>query len=234
MRRAAAVLALAVLAAAPAFAGDAAPAPRPAAGAAAASASAPGDKNGRTAEQIAALKKAILDGFSDPQMAVRAAATDVLLAAWPDSAPILDEALVSKDPQVRLSATCVLGRQDLGDMRDRIRARLADADDLVRRQAVRAARHLDWTELEPSLMRIVSRDPAWIVRQEALKGLLDRGTLACLTTVLEGWQAEKDDEHRARYKRVLVKILGTDAGEDVEAWRTAIDKALEKARAAKK
>jgi HEAT repeat protein len=227
--RAGALLVLVVaLASAPARAGDAAPAARPATGAAA---DAPAPVV-RTAAQIAALRKAILEGFANEQPSARAAAADMVVAAWPDTAPILDDALVSKSAGVRLEATCTLGRQELGDMRDRIRGRLSDSDDLVRRQAVRAARHLEWPEIEPALIGCVARDSAWIVRQEALRGLLDRGTVACLMTVFEGWQAEKDDEHRARFKRVLVKVVGSDAGDDAEKWRTAIEKAQAKARAA--
>jgi len=234
VRRAAVLLLVVALAAAPARAGDPAPAPaaKPATGGAA-TAPAPAPVV-RTAEQIAALRKAIFDGFASAQPAARAAAGDLVVAAWPDTVPILDDALVAKNAGVRLEATTLLDRAELGDMRDRIRDRISDSDDLVRRQAVRAARHLEWPEIEPALIRIVARDSAWIVRQEALRGLLDHGTVACLTTVLEGLQGEKDDEHRARFKRVLVKIVGSDLGDDVNAWRTAIEKAQEKARAAKK
>jgi len=228
MRRGAPLLLVIALAGAPALGGDAAPAARPAAGGATQTPA----PVVRTAAQIAALRKAILDGFANEQPSARAAAADMLVAAWPDTAPILDDALVSKIAGVRLEATCVLGRTELGDMRERIRDRIADSDDLVRRQAVRAARHLDWPEIEPAFIRIVGRDSAWIVRQEALRGLQDHGTVACLLTVFEGWQAEKDDEHRARFKRVLVKIVGSDEGDDVEKWRVAIEKAQAKARAA--
>ena len=213
-----------------ALAGDAEPPKAPAPDTAAAAAPAPA----RTPDQVSALRKAILDGFADVHAHARTAAADLVIAAWPDTAPILDEALVSKDAGVRLEAATLLGRDELGDMRDRIRRKFADADDLVRRQAVRAARHLEWPEVEPALVAFVARDGAWIVRQEALRGLLDHGTVACLRTVLNGWHADKDDEHRARYKRILVKLLGSDLGDDTNAWLTAIEKAESKARAAKK
>jgi hypothetical protein len=51
--------------------------------------------------------------------------------------------------------------------------------------------------------------------------------------VLDGWLAEKDEERRARFKRVLVKVCGEDAGEDATAWRTAVEKAQARARAAR-
>lgn len=188
----------------------------------------------RTPEQLAALRVAVLDGFAKPDIKARADAGNLLVAAWPDSAPILDEALLSKSAQVRLEAVQLLRREELGDTRARIRSKLTDADEAVRRQAIRAGRLLKWPELEPELMKAVQNDPSWIVRQEALRGLEDRGTLKCVYIVLTAMSHEEDAQRRKAYKRVLVAILGEDHGDDSGAWTAAISDARAKADAKKK
>ena len=188
----------------------------------------------RTAEQLAALRKLVLDGLADPKPNVRVAAADAIVAAWPDSAPVLDEALASKSSEIRLEAVNLLSSEALGDQRDRIRKKFDDAHADVRRQAVRIARRLPWPEAEPSFMRLIARDPEWIVRQEALRGLESLGTTNCLHAVLEGWIAERDADRRRRYKRVLMAIVKTDCGDDEDAWRASIHKAELGARVARK
>jgi HEAT repeat protein len=188
----------------------------------------------RTPEQLAALRAAILDGFIKPDAKSRADAGDLLVAAWPDSAPILDEALGSRNAQVRLEAVQLLRREELGDTRARIRAKVTDAAEAVRRQAIRAGRHLKWPEFESDLMKVVQNDPAWSVRQEALRGLEDRGTLKCVYIVLTAMSSEEDAQRRKAYKRVLVAILGEDHGDDAGAWTAAISDARAKADAKRK
>jgi len=201
--------------------------PAPAAGAAAAK------PEPRTEEQLDALRKQVLSGLTDPKPQVRAAAAENIVFTWPDSAPILDAALKADDAGVRFEATVLLRREELGDMRDRIRPRLADADARVRLHAVRAARHLDWPEIEPDFIRIVSGDPSFLVIQEALFGLEKVGTIACAQVVFRGWTTDTVEDHHRRYKRVLVKVVGADFGEEVDKWRTAIEKLETAARAQK-
>jgi hypothetical protein len=187
----------------------------------------------RTEEQLAALRAKILGGLIDPKPQVRSAAADAIVFSWPDSTPILDAALASPDAGVRFEATVLLRRPELGDQRVRIRPRLSDTDMRVRMHAVRAARHLKWPEIEPEFIRIVGGDPSFLVIQETLRGLEDIGTIACAQVVFRGWSTDVNEDHHRRYKRVLVKVIGADHGEDVEKWRTAIEKAETEARAKK-
>jgi hypothetical protein len=99
--------------------------------------------------------------------------------------------------------------------------------------AMRAARRLDWPEIESEFIRLLNGDASWLVLQETLRGLEDRGTAACLQSVFRGWQAEHSDDHRLRFKRVLVKLLKNDFGDDLDKWRAAIEQAESAARAAK-
>ena len=232
MRFAAVVALFLALAATPLLAGDGGKAPVKAG--AAQPAAAPAKQVKRTPEQIAALRVAVLEGFAKPDFKTRADAGDLLVAAWPDSAPILDAALGSQNAQVRLEAVSLLRREELGDVRDRIRGKISDPDESVRRQAIRAGRHLKWPEFEPDLMRVLQKDKAWSVRQEALRGLEDRGTLRCAYVVLTAMFAEEDIEHRNAYKRVLVRLLGKDYGDDQQAWSDAISDARAKAETKKK
>jgi HEAT repeat protein len=211
-----AIALLAALAAARAAAEE--PAPEPVA---AAAAGAPAAAE-RTEQQIANLRKAILEGFADERPQARVAAADMLLAAWPDTAPILDEALAAKEAEVRLEAVRLLVRPELGDTRDRVRARFTDREASVRRQAIRVARRLAWTDVENDFTVLLESDASWLVRQEALRALEDRGTTKCLHVVLQGWIAERDTERRRRYRRVLVSILGVDCGDSADAWCTAV------------
>ena len=232
MRRAAAVALLLALSSTPLLAGDGdkstakAGAAKPAA---AATKAAP-----RTPEQLAALRVAVLEGFAKTDMKSRGDAGDLLVAAWPDSAPILDEALGSRSAQVRLEAVMLLRREELGDVRPRIRRMVTDSDENVRRQAIRAGRHLKWPEFEPDLVAVVKSDSSWGVRQEALRGLEDRGTLRCAYIVLTAMFGEEDLDRRKAYKRVLVAVLGEDHGDDQAAWSAAIADARAKADAKKK
>jgi HEAT repeat protein len=194
---------------------------------------APAATEPRTEEQLAALRAKILGGLLDPKPQVRSAAADAIVFAWPDSAAILDAALASTDAGVRFEATVLLRRPELGDMRARIRPRLSDTDMRVRMHAVRAARHLKWPEIEPEFIRIVAGDPSFLVIQETLRGLEEIGTIACAQVVFRGWTTDVNEDHHRRYKRVLVKVIGADHGEDVEKWRTAIEKAETEARARK-
>ena len=239
MRRAALGALVLALAAAPLLAGDGDKAPakdgagKPAA--AAAGAATPAAKPApRTPEQLAALRVAVLDGFAKPDMKSRGDAGDLLVGAWPDSAPILDEALASKSAQVRLEAVSLLRREELGDVRARIRRMVADTDEAVRRQAIRAGRHLKWPEFETDLMKVVQSEREWSVRQEALRGLEDRGTLKCAYIVLTAMGSEDDAQRRKAYKRVLVAVVGEDHGDDAGAWTAAINDARAKADAKKK
>ncbi len=184
----------------------------------------------RTAQQVLTLRKTILDGLAAPNPTDRAAAAELLIATWPDSAPILDEALSSKSTDLRLEAVGLLSREELGDQRERIVPKLTDASETVRRQAVRVARKLKWPELEKHLTQIITSDPSWPVRQEALRGLEDRGTTKCLRLVLSGFMSEKVADRKSRFRRVLVAVLGTDHGEDVEAWAAAVTDAVTKAK----
>ncbi len=188
----------------------------------------------RTPEQLAAIRLAVLEGFAKPDAKSRADAGDLLVAAWPDSAPILDEVLGAKDAAVRREGVSLLGREELGDTRARIRRMIGDSDESVRRQAIRAGRHLKWPEFEPDLMKIVQNERSWIVRQEALRGLEDRGTLKCVYIVLTAMSSEEDAQRRKAYKRVLVAILGEDHGDDAAAWTAAISDARAKADAKRK
>jgi hypothetical protein len=187
----------------------------------------------RTEEQLAELQKQILDGLGDAKPQVRAKAADAIVFTWPDSKAILDAALASDKADVRFEATCLLRRAELGDMKSRIRPRLSDADARVRTHAVRAARLLDWPEIEPDLVRLLNTDPSWLVLQETLRGLEDRGSAACLQSVFRGWNADHNDDHRPRFKRVLVKILKNDYGDDMDKWHAAIEQAETAWRAAK-
>ncbi len=187
----------------------------------------------RTPEQIAELKKEILAGLADAKPKLRAAAADKLVFAWPDTVAALDEALVSANPTVRFEAVCLLRREELGDMRERIHAKLYDPLAEVRILAVRAARHLKWPEIEPEFIRLLGGDASFEVKQEVLVGLETLGTIACAKTVLDGWVREEDKGRRSRFKRVLVAVLKCDKGEDVDAWRAAIEEAETAARAAK-
>jgi hypothetical protein len=187
----------------------------------------------RTPEQIAELKKEILAGLADAKPKLRAEAADKLVFAWPDTTPALDEALASENPTVRMEAACLLRREELGDMRERIRTKLYDPLAAVRILAVRAARHLKWPEIEPEFVRLLAGDASFEVKQETLVGLETLGTIACAKTVLDGWVREEDKGRRSRFKRVLVAVLKCDKGEDVDAWRTAIEQAETAARAAK-
>lgn len=215
MRLAAAVIALS-LAAAPVRAADESKPQQPA----------------RTAQQVLTLRKTILEGLAAANPADRAAAAELLVATWPDSTPILDEALASKSPDMRLEAVGMLGREELGDQRERILSKLSDSNENVRRQAVRVGRKLKWPEIEPHLTQIITSDPSWPVRQEALRGLEDRGTTKCLRVVLAGYMSEKNADRKSRFRRVLVAVIGTDHGEDVEAWAAAVTEAITKAQAA--
>jgi HEAT repeat protein len=187
-------------------------------------ASAPGTagSSSPTSEQMAVFCRGILAGLADRKLTTRVAAAERIVAAWPDSAPALDAALASPSADVRLAAVYLLGREELGDTKERIRRCLSDASPFVRVQAVRIARHLDWPKVEPDLIRLAGEDPEWVVRQEALRGLEDRGTKACLASVLAGWRNEKDPDRRRRFHRVLVRIVGADHGDDVEAWVSAV------------
>jgi len=187
----------------------------------------------RTEEQLAELQKKILEGLTDPKPAVRVAAADAIVFSWPESTLILDAALTSERAEVRFEATCLLRRPELGDMRDRIRPRIADSDPRVRMHAVRAARLLKWPEIEPDFVRIVNGDASWLVIQETLRGLEDVGSAACLQTVFRGWTRESNPDRRPRFKRVLVKILKNDFGDELDKWRAAIEQAESAARAAK-
>ena len=180
----------------------------------------------RTPEQLANLRKLILDGLADSKTAARAESAEILLVTWPDSAPILDEALASKAAAVRIEAVQLLGREELGDVRPRIRERFSDTNPTVRMHAIRVARRLDWPEAEPDYIRRVTGDSEWIVCHEALRALEDRGTAACLAAVFAGWSHERDADRRRRHHRVLVKVVGADHGDDEEAWKVAIEKAL--------
>jgi len=233
MRRAALLVLLLV----PALAGGRAAAgddvekkPAPAAAAEGAEAEKP---PARTEEQLAELQKKILEGLADSKPQVRAAAADAIVFAWPDSKIVLDAALASDRAEVRCEATCLLRREELGDMRERIVPRLADSEARVRMFAVRAARRLEWPEIEPEFIRLLNGDVSWLVLQETLRGLEDRGTAACLQSVFRGWQAEHNDDHRLRFKRVLVKLLKNDFGDELDKWRAAIEQAESAARAAK-
>lgn len=186
----------------------------------------------RTAQQVLTLRKTILEGLAAQNPTDRAAAAELLVATWPDSEPILDEALASKSADVRLEAVGLLSREELGDQRARIVPRLADSSETVRRQAVRVGRKLKWPEIESHLMQIVTSDPSWPVRQEALRGLEDRGTTKCLRVVLSGYMSEKVADRKSRFRRVLAAVLGVDHGEDVEAWCSAVTEAVTKAQAA--
>jgi HEAT repeat protein len=188
----------------------------------------------RTPEQIAALRKNVLEGFAHKKAAARVSAAQLLVAAWPDSAPILDEALASTTVEVRLEAVRLMERRELGDMRERLRKAIADKDPSVRRTAIRIARHVaqrgEFEGLENELVGPATKDHAWIVRQEALYTLESVGSTKCLRRVLECWNLEKDPEHRSTTRRVLVTLLGVDHGEDVDAWRKAVDAAVLRAR----
>jgi HEAT repeat protein len=223
------------LAATPLLAGDGEKAPAKDGAAKAAAAAKPAAKPApRTPEQLAALRVAVLDGLANAEFKARAEAGDLLVGAWPDSAPILDEALSSKTAQVRLEAVSLLRREELGDVRARIRAKVTDSDEAVRRQAIRAGRHLKWPEFETDLMSVVKNDHSWSVRQEALRGLEDRGTLKCAYIVLTAMASEEDAQRRKAYRRVLVVVVGEDHGEDAGAWTAAISDARAKADAKKK
>jgi hypothetical protein len=216
------IVSLVALAAAPAaVAGDGAGAAAP-------------QKAARTETQMAALRKSVLDGLADVKNPkARVAAADLVVATWPDSAPVLDEALASTSVEVRLEAVRLLERTELGDVKDRIKAKFTDASEQIRRQAFRAARRLEWPEAEASFVDAVAHDAAWTVRQEALRALEGRGTWRCLRVVVEGWLAEKNVDRRRCYRRVLLAHLKTDYGDDPDAWRTAVDEAERKAREAK-
>jgi hypothetical protein len=186
----------------------------------------------RTAQQVLTLRKTILDGLAAANPTDRAAAAELLVATWPDSTPILDEALASKSTDMRIEAVALLAREELGDQRERILAKLSDSNEAIRRQAVRVGRKLKWPELEAHLTQIITSDPSWPVRQEALRGLEDRGTTKCLRIVLAGYMSEKIEDRKNRFRRVLVAVIGSDHGEDVEAWATAVTEAVTKAQAA--
>jgi hypothetical protein len=209
--------AIVVAMAATAWAGDAVP---PAQGAVAKA-----QTPARTAEQIATLRKLVLEGLANQRLSKRAEACELLVTSWPDSAPILDEALASKTDTVRLEAVRLLARPELGDVRDRVQPRFKDAIPSVRVQAVRVARHMTWPEVERDFIRLVSEESSWEVRQEALRGLEDLGTKKCLTVVFAGWSNEEDPARRRRYRRVLVKILAADHGDDAAKWADAIEAA---------
>jgi HEAT repeat protein len=188
----------------------------------------------RTAEQMATLRASIPAGFADAKSpANRAAAAQLVVAAWPDSAAVLDEALASNDADVRLEAVRVLERAELGDVKPRLLKRFDDAAESVRRQAIRVARKLVWPEAEPRYVDAVATDAAWSVRQEALRALEDRGTVKCLRVVLDGFAGEKNVDRRRSYRRVLLALLAADHGDDVEAWRAAVDEAELRARKVK-
>jgi HEAT repeat protein len=189
----------------------------------------------RTPEQYQALRKLVLDGLANENAHVRAAAANALLAAWPDSAPLLDEVLSSKSRGVRLEAVEILTSLDIADAKDRLRARFKDRDEDVRRQAVRVAcRSTKWPEIETELERLVESDSVWIVRQEALRGLENHGTIKCIDVVLRGWLGERDLDRKARYRRVLKSVVGKDCGDDVDAWCAAIMDARSAKATAKK
>jgi hypothetical protein len=179
----------------------------------------------RSQDQLCALRVAVLQGLAEGKPASLAAAAQMIVAAWPDSEAALDEALVSTAAEVRLEAVRLLSRPELGDVRDRIARMFDDPSEPVRRQAIRAARRLAWPEIEPRFVEALARDRAWSVRQEALRALEDRGTWKCLRAVVEGWAGDRDPDHRRHYRRVLLALLGTDCGDDVDAWRTAVDAA---------
>jgi HEAT repeat protein len=138
----------------------------------------------------------------------------------------LDEALASPSATSRLEAVLLLDDPELGDTHARVAARLDDTDARVRAMAVRAARNRGYADLEPRILGILASDPDWIVRREALWALDEIGTNACLSTVLEGLAVEKDAERRRAFRRVLVRLVGKDHGDDVEAWRAAVDAIL--------
>jgi HEAT repeat protein len=187
----------------------------------------------RTAEQVQNLRKSIIEGLADLKAKVRAAAGDILVAAWPDSAPILDEALAYPAKEVRIEAVHLLGRAELGDVGDRIRGKLADSSESVRRIAVRVMWHAKRPEFEAALVDVVRHDVSWPVRMEALRGLEDGGTTACLRAVLDRWTTEKDASRAIRHRRVLFAVLHADHGEDPAAWRHPVLTAERKAREAR-
>ncbi len=168
------------------------------------------------------LGKAILPLLASKRAADRARGIDKLLANWPDSKPVLEAALESRSARVRLTVTHVLRLRFLSDTTSWIRRRMADRDAAVRVLAVRAARHRRLENVEEALIRLVRKDPRWAVQQEALRALETLGTTECLDEVLCGWEWAENDDQRRRYKRVLVRIVGRDVGDDYEGWFDAI------------
>jgi HEAT repeat protein len=171
--------------------------------------------------------------LGDEIPSVRVAAGEEIVRTWPASRGTFDLALSHSSSAVRLEATHLLSREELSDVHDRIVAKVSDVHPSVRMAAVRALRQRKIDDAEPKLIALVASDPDAPVRAEALVTLEIVGTPACLEVVLDQFERETIKSMRRRMLRVLRRITGEDAGEDVALWRKAVERAHARALAPK-
>jgi hypothetical protein len=183
-------------------------------------------------EALAALRGRVLVSFGNANPVERLRAAGEVIASWPASEPVLDEALRSPILAIRLDAVRLLEERELGDTSARVLQAMADDDATVRVAAIRIVRHRQLLGFQPALSRAVETDGAWSVRREALRTLEDMGTIICLRPVLSGFAAEHDETKRLAYRRVLRTLTGADCGDDLEKWTAAVEAAIAKTRRA--
>jgi HEAT repeat protein len=92
--------------------------------------------------------------------------------------------------------------------------------------AARVAGHRRYKGLEQALVKRVSSDGEWKVRREALRALEVVGSRRCLEQIVGQLSIEEDESHARRYRRVLEKLLGERHGDDIDAWRKAVENVL--------
>ncbi len=146
-----------------------------------------------------------------------------LFENWPSSKDVLVAALETGGERGRVECVRLLDDERITDPRALVLSKLADQSAAVRATALRVARHRKLKDLEERVIDLMRKDPEWIVRQEAVRALEDLGSSQCLTHVLAGWSREQDPDRRRKYVRVLRTLLGTDLGDDEDAWRQAVD-----------
>lgn len=163
--------------------------------------------------------------MESPENADKRAAIDQVVAGWPGTKASLEAMLEHRSGDVRLVATQILEREEIGDTLEWVRKRMSDEAASVRQTAVRAARLRDYHTLEPRVIELLQYDADPSVRAETLRFLEDRGSGACLDVVLAQFEHEKDKGGRRRLLRVLKRHTGESHGEDIEAWREAVKRA---------
>ncbi len=153
----------------------------------------------------------------------RVAAAEWVVESWPEWKPAVVAALGSGNEAARVEAVRLLGnRQIRRGVTELLTLAVDDKSALVRVAALRTARLRKRTGLETAAIRLMRFDREWSVRQEAIRTLEDIGSEKTLPHVFSEWTRENDAERKRRYVRVMVRLLGTDFGDDTDAWANAL------------